>query len=419
MDNKAFFTKLLKLKAPLFITEVSLDEAGMRVDIFIDYHRPVRFPCPTCEQFCPVYDHGQERVFRHLNVCQLPAYLHVRVPRVECAEHGVQQITHGLAEKNSTMTFEMESLLLDIQQECSIESASRLLSVDWHACWNIQERAVERGRGRKEHAVPERIGVDEKSFARGHKYETLVYDIDKGTVEHVCDDREQASLESYYQQFTEEQRARVRSVSMDMWDPYIAATKKLIPDAASKIVFDRFHVMKYVVDAVDKIRKQENDTLKQQGCDVLKGAKYLFLWNKENVPQWRRDEFARLQAQDLKVCRAWAIKENIRHLWDYRYEGCMRKYFAQWYWWATHSRLAPMVKAARTLKNHIDNIVTYARLHITNALGESLNAKVEKVKRLACGFRNRDHYRTAIYFHCGGLDLYPKRSAIALQIIGP
>jgi transposase len=418
MDNIKFFTKLLGLKPPWFITAVSLDDAGTRVDIFIDYHKPTRFPCPACEQFCPVYDHGQEREFRHLNVCQLPAYLHVRVPRVECSEHGIQQITHGLAEKNSTMTFEMESLILNLEQECSLESTSRLLSVDWHACWNIQERAVERGFSRKPQGIPERIGVDEKSFARGHKYETLVYNIDKGTVEFVCDDREQTSLESYYQRFTDEQRARVKSVSMDMWDPYIAATKKFIPDAAAKIVFDRFHVMKYVVDAVDKVRKQENDALQKEGSELLKGTKYLFLWNKENVPQWRQDEFTRLQAQDLKVCRAWAIKENIRHLWDYSYEGCMRKYFDQWYWWATHSRLGPMIKAAHTLKNHLANIVTYAKHHITNALGESLNAKVEKVKRLACGFRNRAHYRTAIYFHCGGLDLYPKRSGISLQIIG-
>jgi len=316
------------------------------------------------------------------------------------------------------MTFEMESLILDIEQECSLESVSRLLTVDWHTCFSLQQRAVERGFSRKDSAIPERIGVDEKSFARGHKYETLVYNIDKGTVEYVCDDREQSSLTPYYRRFTAEQRATVRSISMDMWDPYIAATKQYIPDAESKIVFDRFHVMKYVVDAVDKVRKQENDSLKENGNDQLKGTKYLFLWNQENIPHWRREEFARLQAQDLKVCRAWAIKENIRHLWEYRYEGCMRKYFAQWYWWATHSRLEPIIKAAHTLKAHLANIVTYAKHQITNALGESLNAKVEKVKRLACGFRNRDHYRTAIYFHCGGLELYPKRSNVAFQIIG-
>jgi len=417
MDDKNFFTKLIGLQDPWSITQVVLDTEGKRVDIYIEHRSHVRFPCPTCEQFCGIYDHAPEREIRHLNVCQMATYLHVRVPRVQCPDHGIQQITHGLAENNGTMTFEMESLVLDVSQECSVESATRLLNIDWHTCWNIQERAVERGFSRKPHAIPERIGVDEKSFARGHKYETLVYNIDRGTVEHVCDDREQASLESYYKRFTPEERAGVKAVAMDMWDPFIAATRAYVPDAEKKIVFDRFYVMKYVVDAVDKVRKQENEQLRKDGLETLKGTKYLFLWNKENIPEWRRDEFKSLQAQDLKVCKSWAIKENIRHLWDYRSEGWMRKYFNEWFWWATHSRLEPMIKAAYTLKNHIGNIVTYAKHHVTNALGESLNGKIEKVKRMACGFRNRAHYRIAIYFHCGGLDLYPRRSSIPLQII--
>lgn len=417
MDDKAFFTKLMGLKDPWSISKVLLDTNGNRVDIYIEHRSGVRFPCPVCQEFCGTYDHTSEREFRHLNVCQIPAFLHVRVPRVNCSAHGIQQIVHGLAEDNATMTFEMESLVLDVLQECSVESTSRLLNVDWHTGWKIQERAVERGFSRKPHKIPQRIGVDEKSFARGHKYETLVYDLDNGTVEHVCDDRGQESLETYYKQFTKDELAGIKAVAMDMWDPFIAATQTYVPDAEKKIVFDRYHVMKCVVDAVDKVRRQENELLKEAGCNALKGTKYLFLWSKENIPEWRKEEFENLRSKDLKVCRAWAIKENVRHMWDYRSEGWMQKYFDEWFWWATHSRLDPMIKAAYTLKVHIKNIVTYAKHHITNALGESINCKIEKVKRLACGFRNRLHYRIAIYFHCGGLDLYPKRSNIALQIL--
>lgn len=418
MDNKIFFTKLLGLSAPWFITEVELGTNNDRVDIYISHQNGIRFPCPTCEQFCSVYDHTTEREFRHLNVCQVPAYLHVRIPRVQCSEHGVQQIVHGLADPNSTVSYEFEKLVLDLEHECSIESTCRLLMLSWHTGWEILKQAVERGFSRKPKVVPERMGVDEKSFAKGHKYETLVYDIDKGTVEFVCDDREQTSLEAFYKQFDPQKLENVRSVAMDMWDPFIAATKAYVPDAERKIVFDRFHVMRYVVDAVNKTRKQEYAIMRKNGDETLKGTKYLFLWNQENIPDWRKEEFETLKKQDLKVCRAWAIKENIRHMWDYHYAGSMRKYFKRWYFWATHSRIGPIKKAAKTLNNHIDNIVTYAKHHITNALGESLNSKIEKVKRLACGFRNRDHYRTAIFFHCGGLDLYPKRSKIALQVIG-
>ena len=334
-----------------------------------------------------------------------------RPPRVNCPKHGVKQIDSEMGENGSDMTYAFESLVIRVAQECNVEATARLCGLGWEGSWNALERAVERGRQRKKHRIPSRIGVDEKSIAKGHKYETLVYDNDAGTVEFVCDDRGKESLEAYYRQFTKEELTCVESVSMDMWDPYIAATKAYVPGAEKKIVFDRFHVMKYILKAVDDVRKSEHRELSESGEEVLKGTRYLWLWSEENIPQWRRGEFEELRAKDLRVCRAWAIKENLRHLWNYRYETPMRKYFKRWYFWATHSRLEPIKKAAKTVKTHIDNIVTYARHRITNALGEAINGKIEKVKRMACGFRNRSHYRTAIYFHCGGLDLFPKHPA--------
>jgi transposase len=408
MDDKAFFTKILGIHLPWFVKEVVVNDKEQRVDIYIDHEREIQVRCPECDRFYAMYDHGPERVYRHLDTCQMSTFIHVRPPRVNCPTHGVKQIDSDFGENGSEMTYAFEGYVIRLAQECSIEAVKRLCGLSWERGWNALERAVARGRLRKVHRIPARIGVDEKSFAKGHRYESLVYDLDGGTVEYVSDDRGQASLESYYRQFRKEELAGVEAVAMDMWDPYIAATKAYVPDAKKKIVFDRFHVMGQVLKAVDKVRKVEHKQLSQQGEEVLKGTKYLWLWSEENIPLWRREEFDSLRAKDLRICRAWAIKENLRHLWDYRYEAHMRKYFKRWYFWATHSRLTPIKKAAKTLKVHLDNIVTYARHRITNALGESINVKIEKVKRLACGFRNRSHYRTAIYFHCGGLDLFPK-----------
>jgi len=418
MKETAFFAQVLGITRPWFISEVVLDKEAQRVDIYVEHSSGFTFPCPECQKLCSVYDHMKEREFRHLNMFQVATFIHVRLPRIKCPEHGVKQIVSGLGEDSSSMTYEFESFVIDLQRECSIESVCRLLDMNWHTCWEVMERSVERGQARKPHRIPERIGVDEKSFSRGHRYETLVYDLDSATVEYVADKRDQGSLESYYRQFSLEERQRVQSVAMDMWDPYIAATRAYIPEAEKKITFDRYHVMRLVVDAVDKVRKQEHRVLMEQGNSVLKGTKYLWLWNEENIPEYRREEFESLRSMDLKVCRARAIKDNLRHLWEYRREGWMRRYFSRWYFWATHSRLTPIIKAAKSLKRHVDNIVTYARHRITNALGESLNSKIEKVKRLACGYRNRAHYKTAIYFHCGGLDLYPRRKPGAFQVIG-
>jgi len=408
MDDKDLFSKILGIKLPWLIKQVLVDETSQRVDIYIDHEPGIQVRCPECNEFYGLYDHAPERVYRHLNTCQMETYIHVRPPRVNCPHHGVKHVDSQFGENGSDMTFAFESYVIRVAQECNMEATSRLCGLSWDRSWNALARAVDRGQARKIHRVPERIGVDEKSIAKGHKYESLVYDIDEGTVEFVCDDRGQESLEAYYRKFSSEELAKVKAVAMDMWDPYIAATKAYVPEANKKIVFDRFHVMRQVLDAVDKVRKNEHKQLWERGEDILKGTKYLWLWSEDNIPDWRRGEFEILKAKDLRICRAWAIKENLRHLWNYRYEANMRKYFKRWYFWATHSRLQPIKKAAKTLKTHIDNIVTYARHRITNALAEGINTKIEKIKRMACGFRNRDHYRTAIYFHCGGLDLFPQ-----------
>jgi len=409
MDDKKLYTKLLKLESPWFVTEVSYNEPEQRIDIYVDHESDIRARCPVCDRFYSVYDHAPERIFRHLDTCHMQTYVHVRLPRVHCPDHGVKQILSDFGENGSEMTHAFESHVLRIAQECSIKATASLCGLSWDQSWNALHRAVNRGRSRKKRLLPRRIGVDEKSFGQGHTYETLVYDIDGGTVEYVGDNRDQKSLESYYEQFKPEEREQVEAIAMDMWDPYIAATKACIPDAHKKIVFDRFHIMQHVLKAVDSVRKQEHKALSEKGSTILKGTKYLWLWSREHIPEWRKEEFEVLRAQDLKVCRASAIKENLRHLWDYRYEATMRKYFKSWYFWATHCRLKPIKNAAKTLKAHIENIVTYARHRITNALAESMNAKIEKVKRMACGFRNRAHYRMAIYFHCGGLDIFPRR----------
>jgi len=111
------------------------------------------------------------------------------------------------------------------------------------------------------------------------------------------------------------------------------------------------------------------------GEQTLKGTKYLWLWSEEHIPPWRREEFDALRDQDLRICRAWAIKENLRHLWEARAIAEMRAYFTRWYDWAVPSRLEPIIKAAKTLKRHLANIITYAQHRITHALGENINAR--------------------------------------------
>lgn len=408
LKDTELYTRLLGIRRPWYVREVRLSDSPERIDVYVDHEPGIEMPCPECDGYCPVYDHLAEREWQHLPTCHVPTYIHARLPRVKCKQHGVRCVLSEWSEPGAALTRAFEYHLIDLEKECSIEATSRLTGLSWDRCWGIMDRAVKRGQSRKERHVPAYIGVDEKSFAKRHKYETIVCDLDTGCIEYVGDDRTKESLEAYFQLFTQEELEGVQAISMDMWDAYISATKAYVPDADTKIVFDKFHVVSYLNQATDKVRRQEHKALQTEKNELLKGTKYWWLYNPDHIPEFLRPAFNRLRRMDLKVSRAWAIKETFRRFWDYRHEGWALRFFKHWYFWATHSRLEPIVKAAKTIKNHLANILTYLRHRITNAIPEAVNAQIEKVKRMAQGYRNREHYRTAIYFHCGGLDLYPR-----------
>ena len=328
-----------------------------------------------------------------------------------CPVDGVKQLQVPWAESRSPYTRLFETRVIDTCKECDVTGVTRLLGASWDAVWGVLTRAVARGLARKPQRIPPRLGIDEKAIHKNHHYESLVVDLDRKTVETVINERTQASLEAYYRQFTREELAAVQAIAMDMWDPYIAATKAYVPDADRKIVFDRYHATTQVTKALDEVRRHEHKALQAQDDLRLQGTKHLWLWNAENVPEWRRAEFDAVKQAKLKTSRAWAIKEAFRFFWSYVYPKCAEKYFTAWYFWATHSRLEPIIEAAKTLKRHLANLLTYFKHRITNATTEGINSKIQTLKLMACGYRNRDHYKTAIYFHCGGLDLYPRPAA--------
>jgi len=192
---------------------------------------------------------------------------------------------------------------------------------------------------------------------------------------------------------------------MDVWDPYGASERGHLPLSESKIVFDQFHIAQYLARAVDKVRREENKWLKQAGDERLVGRKYLWRCHPGsfNKKQWRA--FEELRESDLKTARA--LKETAMCLFDFRRLGVARKFFRRRCYWVPHSRLEPMQAAARMMNEWLENILTYLKHGITNAVSEALKAKIQWVKYTARGFRNQQNFITAIHFHCGGLELAP------------
>jgi transposase len=300
---------------------------------------------------------------------------------VACPEHGVRQVRIPWAVPGSRLTIPFERYAIDVLLEADILGGCRLLRLHWHQAWNVMERAVARGLRAKRSRIIAHLGVDEKAVAKRHRSVTLVNDLDRGTVEYIGDDRKKTGLDAYYQSLSAEQLAAIEAVAMDMWDPFIESTADHVPDARSKIVFDRYHIMLHMNDAVDRVRQSERRRLQARGDDSLEGTKYLWLFAAENIPASRAEEFAALRARPLKTARAWELKESLRELWDYRREGWASRYWKRWYFRATHSRLDPVVRAARTIPGRLDNVLTYFDHRITNALSEGLNSKIQTIKK--------------------------------------
>lgn len=406
MRDVELYQHLLGLQVPWSVSRVDLDLKAQRVDVWAEHsHR--KFPCPECGGKLPVYDHSEERTWRHLDSCQFMTFLHARIPRVKCEDHGVRQVAVAWAEPRARFTAMFERFALEVLRESSIRGATRILRISWDEAMHLMRKAVKRGLARKGARVVPRIGVDEKSAAKGHRYFTIVSDVDRGVVEYVALDRTSQSLDEYFRSLTPAQRSGIEAVALDMWDPFIFSLRKNLPDAEKKMVFDRFHIMVNLGKAVDTVRKNENRELLSLGHDTLKGSRQVWLYAAENLPSHHRDYFKAVMKLNLKTGRAWAMKETLRELWDYKRPVPARRHFERWYAWAIRSRLPPMERVARMMLERITGVMTYFRHRITNAVSEGLNSKIQTLKKRAYGFRNRENFRTAIYFHCGGLDTDP------------
>jgi transposase len=173
---------------------------------------------------------------------------------------------------------------------------------------------------------------------------------------------------------------------MDMWQPFIGTMSALLPEASTKIVFDRFHIVSHMNHAVDMVRRRENRSLRAVGDERLVGSKYLWLYGTENVPQKRLLDFSALRSANLKTSRAWASKETLRAFWDMPTLAMGKALYKRWHFWATHSRLQPVTKVAAMIRRHLPGVLSYFTHRITNSASETLNSTIQMIKKRAFGF---------------------------------
>lgn len=408
MQDKEFYQQILGLQSPWFVADVKLDTENQQVDIHVEHPQGTKFCCPECKQSLACYDHASARQWRHLDTMQFKTLLHAAVPRVKCPEHGVKQVSVPWSEKGSRFTLLFERFAIDVLLATqTVSGAMSILQTNWDQTWNVIKRAVQRGQLRKKAKPMPRIGIDEKAFAKGQSYITLLYDLDNSTVEAISDGNNTESGNACFSQLSSDQLESVEAVAMDMSAAFVKAAKQSIPLAEEKIVHDRFHVMQLATSAVDKVRRGEHRQLKHDGDNRLARTKYIWIKSQENLTDKQRELFDEVFHQQLETGKAWGYKEMLRDLWHHDDAATATVYFNQWYRSVIHTKLTPMKNVAKTIKERLANVVSYCTHGITNAVAEGINSKIMAIKRRVGGYRNRDNFKTAIYFYCGGLSLYP------------
>jgi len=405
MKDTSFYEQILGLKEPWEVQSVELKVDEKRVEVTLSYREGTLWACPESQERLPCHDHV-ERKWRHLDTCGFETVLKCRIPRLRLPDGKVWTVPVPWAEKHSRFTLLFERFSIQVLLACqNVTSAQGLLGLSWDQLHRIMERAVERGLERRDLEGLRYLGLDEKSFGKGQSYVSVMNDLDKARVLEVMEGRDQEAGAILLATLPDEVKAQIDAVCIDMSGSYQAALERELPKV--DIVHDRYHISAHLNEAVAEVHREENIALQKIGDSRLKGTQRLFGYDPDHFNDDQAIRFQEFRNSDMKVSRAWTFKEMFRRFWDYSYEGSARKFFSQWFGWASHSQLKPIICVAKRIKAHFENIITYLRHPITNAVTEGLNSKIQSIKSNARGFRSFPNYRVRILFFCGKLDLFP------------
>ncbi len=407
MKDTKMYEELLGLESPWRVREVDLRLEQGEVVIHVEPDRQ-RWGCAECGGRMHVHDYTTRR-WRHLDTCQFKTIIEAKVPRVKCAEHGTTTVRVPWAEKRSRFTALFERLAIDMMHDCSIAAASKYLRLSWDETDHIKARAVERGLRRKGVVEATAICIDEKSVGRGHDYVTVVTKLTEAgpIVDFIGDGRDESVLDAFWQAHDESALKQIHCVSMDMWKPYINAVEANLPAGKDAISHDPFHLIKNMNEAVDKVRRNEVALLPDKEGKALKGTRYMWLYGFENLPEKWGQCIRDLKDSQMKTARAWRLKETLRAMYQCKTWAQAQAFLKDWNRDAMRSKLEPVKKVARMIKAHLTQVLNYFIHRVTNAYAEGFNSTIQALIKRGNGYRNRERLKRDLFFHLGGLDLYP------------
>jgi transposase len=368
----------------------------------LERHMGRLLPCSRCGTRSRVRDRLAVRRWRHVPLWGIPVFLEYAPARVRCGECGkvvVEAIPWSRGK--SPLSLGLIDLLSTWAKLLAWNVVAGLFRVHWNTVAGAVRQAVEYGLEHRELGGVLYIGVDELSRRKGHVYVTNVYDLSEGRLLWSGEGRGTDTLEAFFEEHGEALKDQVIGACCDMWEPYVEVLRKYLPDAT--LVFDKFHIVRNLLTAVDEVRREEAKELKAKNPEILKRTRYIWLKNPENLTDKQKARLGYLEKLNLRSNRAYLLKETFRELWNYTTKWGARRFLKKWFWWATHSRLKPMRDFAWLLRRHEEEILNYFELPIDNGAVEGLNNKAKVVSHRCYGFRTAKTYITALYHVLGKL----------------
>ena len=398
MDVNGLFTQALGMVSPWKVVELKFDAQSKRLDIQVNFVAGSTFPCPECGALCKVHDTAPQ-IWRHLNFFEHLTFIGARQPRTRCDKDGVKTITVPWARAGSGFTLLYEAMVVELARNgLTVTAIGRIVGEHDTKIWRVLEHYVEEARSRADFSNVAQVGVDETSRQKGHVYVTVFADMEEAKVLFVTEGKDHTTVASFKEDLVAHggDPANVTDFSLDMSQAFIKGIRGEFEGA--HLTFDKFHVIHLMNDALDEVRRREQKT--QPG---LKKTRYVWLKNEGNLDADERARFDALKDSTLETARAYRIKTMLQELYAQAPEDAPG-WFRRWYFWATHSRLNPVIKVAKTLKRHLEGVLRWFDSKINNGLLEGINSLIQAAKARARGFRSVQKMRVVIYLLLSKLD---------------
>jgi transposase len=399
--HEQLFGVALGVEEPIYIEKIEFDKENGELHIKMDFRRGGKFPCSICGAGGLDVHDTEEKQWRHLNFFQYKCYLHMRTPRTKCPKCGEHLYIPPWGRKNSGFTMLFELLMLTLAKEMPVSAIAAIVEENDTKLWRVIRHYVNKAYSAKNFEGVKQVGIDETSTRKGHNYVTVFADNEQGGVLFATEGKDASTIAAFTEELSKHQATpeQITEISMDMSPAFISGAETMLKNA--NVTFDKFHVIKQLNEALDKVRRDEQKT-----NPLLKKSRYLWLMNPNNLTVDQQKKMKTLSRENTKTAKVYQMKLTFQDIYrtvdDVTTADMAIK---KWLSWAVRSRIEPVKQFAKMIKKHYQGILRYFISRLTAGKSESINSRIQEIKRRAKGFRNINNFICMIYLEAGKLTL--------------